>query len=347
MSVKWGRLVLAAAVMAAGRPHTVTGDELTVVTINVWSGLDYKGYLKMGVYEEKKTREARTQVLVRQLQALAPDIVALNEANHLPRYTRRIARELGFDHVDHLGVGGLRAGPIGLPVNLREGDVILARPQLDLRAAGRRQLSGGPVGRFFTAHTADATQVLAGSLCVGERTVYVFCTHWHASPFPTETYFAELERRRSSGRLEEKALQRLKAQAIEGQAWRLGETRKMLEFVRQVAGDEPAILMGDFNALPDSEEISLLLQAGFVDAFAAAGTGEGITWHETGNPNIRLQRETYPDEVPQDPPDKRIDFIFVRGAGLEVTEARVVLDEPLEGRYASDHYGVLARVRVR
>ena len=273
MSGRWGRLVLAAAVMAAGQPRAVAGDELTVVTINVWSGLDYRGYLKMGVYEEKKTRDARTQVLVRQLQGLAPDVVALNEANRLPRYVRHVAGELGFDCVAHLGLGGLRAGPIGLPVNLREGDAILARPELRLKRAGRRQLSGGPVGRFFTAHTADATQVVAGSLCVGERTVYVFCTHWHASAFPTETYFAELERRRASGRLDDKSYQKLQAQAIEGQAWRLGEARKTLEFVEQVAGEEPAILMGDFNALPDSEEISLLLQAGFVDAFTAAGAG--------------------------------------------------------------------------
>lgn len=345
-----GRLmhwVLAAAAIAALQPLEADAETLTVVTINVWSGLDYRGSLKMGEYEEKGVRERRTRALVAELQALAPDVVALNEANRLPGYARRLARELGFDRVWHVGIGGLRAGPVGLPVNLREGDVILARPELELKRAGRKQLSGGPVGNFFTAHLADATQVVAGRLRVGGRTVYVFCTHWHASAFPTETYRAELQRRRTAGSLDEKGYEKLLAEAVDGREWRLGEAQETLAFVERVAGAEPAILLGDFNALPESEEIALLRAAGFVDAFAAAGSGPGITWDEEGNANIRLQRETYPDEVPQDPPNKRIDYIFLRGAGLEATRAEVVLNRTVEGLYPSDHYGVLAEIEVR
>lgn len=86
----------------------------------------------------------------------------------------------------------------------------------------------------------------------------------------------------------------------------------MLAFIERVAGDRPAILLGDFNALPDREEIAMLLQAGFVDAFAVAGSGEGITWDEERNANIQLQRRTYPEEIPQDPRNKRIDYICLR-----------------------------------
>jgi hypothetical protein len=36
-------LVLTAAVAAMGQPINIEGESLTVMTINVWSGLDYRG----------------------------------------------------------------------------------------------------------------------------------------------------------------------------------------------------------------------------------------------------------------------------------------------------------------
>jgi endonuclease/exonuclease/phosphatase family metal-dependent hydrolase len=338
-------LVLTAALAFLGRGLQADEEGLTVLTINVWSGLDYRGSLRMGEYEPEEVRERRTQALLGELQRLSPDVVALNEANKLPAYGRRLARALGYDRVWHVGLGGLRAGPLGLPSNLREGDALLARPELALRPAGRRQLSGGPVGNFFTAHLADATQVVAGRIRVAGREVFLFCTHWHASPFPTVAYLDELERRLRTGKLDGEGYRRKVAEARDGVRWRLGEARGTLAFVQRVAGEQPAILLGDFNALADSEEISLLRQAGFADAFQQAGRGAGITWDEERNANIRLQRRAYPEEVPEDPPNKRIDYIFVRGPGLRVLRAEVVLDRPLEGQYPSDHYGVLAEIR--
>ena len=111
-------------------------------------------------------------------------------------------------------------------------------------------------------------------------------------------------RRRASGQLDADGFDKLLAEAVDGQAWRLGEAQQMLAFVERVAGSEPAILLGDFDAFPEHERITLLRKAGFVDAFASAGRGPGITWDEDGNPKIRLQRKTYPDEVPQDPLDR-------------------------------------------
>ena len=34
-----------------------SAENLRVLTINVWSGLDYKGSLKMGEYQDRQTRE--------------------------------------------------------------------------------------------------------------------------------------------------------------------------------------------------------------------------------------------------------------------------------------------------
>jgi endonuclease/exonuclease/phosphatase family metal-dependent hydrolase len=340
-------LVLAAVLFAASQPILAESKSLTVLTINVWSGLDYRGSLKMGEYEEKAVRQQRTRALIGALRELAPDVLALNEANKLPRYGRRLAKALAYDRVWHVGLGGLRAGPVGIPCNLREGDVLLARPQLGLRPAGRRRLSGGPVGNFFTAHLKDATQVVAGRIRVAGTEICLFCTHWHASAFPTDAYLAELDARLRSGELDEEAYRKKVAESKSGVQWRLGEARRMLAFIERLAGGGPAILLGDFNALADSEEIGLLRQAGFLDAYEQAGSGEGFTWDEDGNSNIQLQRRTYPDEVPEDPRNKRIDYIFVRGSELRVTRAQVVLDRPLDGQYPSDHYGLLAEIEVR
>jgi hypothetical protein len=43
---------------------------LKLLDINVWSGLDYKGYLNMGEYETPEVREKRFQALVTQIIAI-------------------------------------------------------------------------------------------------------------------------------------------------------------------------------------------------------------------------------------------------------------------------------------
>ena len=154
---------------------------LKVLDINVWSGLDYTGYLTMGAYEDKTVREKRYQALVQQIKALDPDLIGVHEANKLPRYAKRLAADLGCRAFYHVGVGGVRLGPVGLPWNLREGDAILAKPGLNPEWVGRRQLSGGYVGRWATFHFEDATQVIGIRLTLNGQAIHVYATHWHAS----------------------------------------------------------------------------------------------------------------------------------------------------------------------
>ena len=111
----------------------------------------------------------------------------------------------------------------------------------------------------------------------------------------------------------------------------------------------PAILVGDFNAEPRSDEIRYvggLTSLGstsrvyFQDAFAAAGDGgPGHTFSQR-NPFAAPLRE----------PDRRIDYIFVRGRDDrfrgEPLEARVCFDAPVDGIYPSDHFGVTAKLRA-
>ncbi|HEX8791879.1 MAG TPA: endonuclease/exonuclease/phosphatase family protein [Polyangiaceae bacterium] len=115
------------------------------------------------------------------------------------------------------------------------------------------------------------------------------------------------------------------------------------------AGRFPAILVGDFNAEPRSDEIRYMggltslgstTRVYFQDAFAAAGgDAPGYTFSQR-NPFAAPLRE----------PDRRIDYIFVRGRDDrfrgEPLEARVCFDAPVDGTYPSDHFGVVAKLRA-
>lgn len=118
------------------------------------------------------------------------------------------------------------------------------------------------------------------------------------------------------------------------------------------AGDgPPSILMGDFNARPESDEIRFLVglttlegrRGALQDAWAAIhGAEPGWTWAARNPCTARLAFLGL---------DRRLDYIFVtarrkdgRGA---IAECRVVLDEPdAAGVFPSDHFGLFARVRI-
>jgi endonuclease/exonuclease/phosphatase family metal-dependent hydrolase len=109
----------------------------------------------------------------------------------------------------------------------------------------------------------------------------------------------------------------------------------------------PPILVGDFNAEPDSAEIRYIkglqsLEGRSVylrDAWEQAGDGgRGLTWSNR-NPYARSWME----------PERRIDYIFsgsplFAGVGL-VTKCQVVCHEPRDGVWPSDHFGVYAEFR--
>jgi endonuclease/exonuclease/phosphatase family metal-dependent hydrolase len=118
----------------------------------------------------------------------------------------------------------------------------------------------------------------------------------------------------------------------------------------------PPLLLGDFNAEPDSDEIRYLKglhsiggrSVAFLDAWAVAGRGRhrpmtdeepGITWCNR-NPYARLEVE----------PDRRIDYVFAglpRRDGVgRIETCRVVCNDEQAGVWPSDHFGVLAELRT-
>lgn len=110
--------------------------------------------------------------------------------------------------------------------------------------------------------------------------------------------------------------------------------------------DFPAIIAGDFNAVPQSSEIRFMRglhalegrSVYFRDAWEfGGGEGPGLTWSRR-NPYIPRWLA----------PDRRIDYIFVGppkhdGVG-EITNCQVICDIPRDGVWPSDHFGVYATV---
>ena len=338
----------AAEAEAAGPGLTLSGP-LTIVTANAWSGLEAGGFFARGSYEEPAAREFRLGLLADRIAALEPDIVTLGEANPVHGMAASFSEALGMSAVSHMAEGGVRVGPVGLPTNLREGDIILATEAAQPSFAARRTLAGGYVGRTVSFQTDATTQVLGAELVVGGRSVYVFHTRWFASPFATRDDMVDLIGAYGAGELASEELIDRMERAVHGKERRLEEARRTIVAINEVAGDAPVILTGTLNALPGSEEIALLEEAGFVDAFAwargsaaASGVSAGATWDPVRNTHItRHGLGPWEDETAA-----RIDYVFVRGAGVEVEEARVVLDEATYGVFPSSHFGVLARITI-
>lgn len=113
------------------------------------------------------------------------------------------------------------------------------------------------------------------------------------------------------------------------------------------------LLMGDFNATPDSDELRFLRglhslrerRTYYQDAFLVHSDRErdaGLTWS---------RRNPYTQRLRFLQTDRRLDYIFVggpdrKGRGV-VHTCRVVLDEgDADGVFPSDHFGVLAEVQL-
>lgn len=125
---------------------------------------------------------------------------------------------------------------------------------------------------------------------------------------------------------------------------------ELASIVRRWASEAtlPPIVTGDLNAEPDAAEIRYLcgLQSlggsstYLQDAWRVGrGVGAGYTW-DNRNPYAGMAFE----------PSRRIDYVLVglpdaTGRGT-VMSVRVVLDEPRGDVFPSDHFGVLAEIRV-
>jgi endonuclease/exonuclease/phosphatase family metal-dependent hydrolase len=130
---------------------------------------------------------------------------------------------------------------------------------------------------------------------------------------------------------------------------RIRQIQRLVEIVDELAPvgkTFPPIVMGDFNAEPESDEIRFMRgfatlngqSVFFADAWAYGGThGPGFTFD---------RRNAYAARAHE--PPRRIDYIFVRGPDAQLRgeplHTRVVLDEPTDGVWPSDHFGLYSEI---
>ncbi len=108
----------------------------------------------------------------------------------------------------------------------------------------------------------------------------------------------------------------------------------------------PPVLLGDFNADPDSDEMRFLRglttiderTVYFADCWSTTESPQPGWTYDRANPYALRARE----------PSRRIDYAYVRGPGRhlcgEPLSARLCLTEAVDGIYPSDHWGVVAEI---
>lgn len=258
--------------------------------------------LTINVFSHHRDWEARRPVLVEGMRRLSPDVVTLQETM------------VGDGHDQVREVLGPHYEVHHQPGRDEQGGGASIASRWPMRVVREADLQ-------FTPSLYEAGWI--GSLAIVELSVPepigpVLLAHhkptWHSR--------AERERERqavASARIVEEAL---------------------------AGADRHVVLAGDFDATPDSASIRFWtgrqslegLSVCYQDAWSAVhGDAPGHT-HTPANP-LRTGRW-------KPRPGRRIDYVMVRcgdhGASLDVTGCEVVFDQPLDGAWASDHFGVVA-----
>ncbi len=121
-----------------------------------------------------------------------------------------------------------------------------------------------------------------------------------------------------------------------GKEARKESAKLLLQKVKEIAGNTPAFVTGDFNAHPDDEPIQVILDASnplhLTDSKEISKTPH---YGPIGTFNGFKDRER---------DDQPIDYIFVKGKWKVVKHATI--SQSWKGRFASDHFAVLARISL-
>jgi endonuclease/exonuclease/phosphatase family metal-dependent hydrolase len=131
---------------------------------------------------------------------------------------------------------------------------------------------------------------------------------------------------------------------------RCEQVRALVEHVKALATVDgpPPVLLGDFNADPDSDEMRFLrgltplggTSVYFADCWSTTqAEGPGFTYDRRNTYALRSRE-----------PSRRIDYIYVRGPDRslrgEPLSAWLALNEPVDGVWPSDHFAVVADIHA-
>jgi endonuclease/exonuclease/phosphatase family metal-dependent hydrolase len=117
--------------------------------------------------------------------------------------------------------------------------------------------------------------------------------------------------------------------------------------------DRHVVLAGDFDATPDAASVRFWsgrqslggMSVCYRDAWEATHHGDQGHTFTTSNPLVTAENLDWALEL-----GRRIDYVFVRcvehGPTLDVSACARILDDPVAGVWASDHFGVAADLTV-
>jgi endonuclease/exonuclease/phosphatase family metal-dependent hydrolase len=277
MSARWvragmfGMLVACALAILPAHAAESPARGMSMVTFNL--------------HHDREDWRQRRQVILRELEALQPDAIALQEVIQKPHVRNQaawLARKLGYDY-----------------------QFVSTDPPGRFKRYGNALLTRRPVmarGEHLLAPRTDYRTVAHLRIDVDGQPVNVYATHLN-------------ERSDASGG------------RIRGE-----QVADLLKFIAASSGDAPVVIAGDFNALVDAGDLSALRQR-YGDSYGSVHVNNEVAQVST------LNRHYY--EAPS-----RIDHIFFQQDQLVAREARLLFDQPYaEGRWASDHYGVWARLQ--
>jgi len=346
-------------------PQTVYSESvlsLKILTINIWSGVDYKGVWRFGEYESRERREQRFSVLIEQIQQLDPDIIFIQEENFLNRYVERLADTLSFDHINQVINAGIKFGTIGPPVNFKEGMAILARPSLRLDKLDAWKLSGSPgiYSSHLTIHFDETVFALVGKIFIDSVPVYLVNVHLHAAPPNHPKIVQKLDELREEGIIDGNKFDRLMTRWRKGTNRRHREMNRLLANLGRLPANVPVIAAGDFNAIPESSDMELFkVRGNYIDTYEHGIRNREFTWDPLNNPNVEYSTlsmlysfyDVHVDELLTTVGDllqRRIDYIFLnnRFEARDVRFSAVVIDSSIGEVYASDHFGMFAEIDV-
>ena len=123
--------------------------------------------------------------------------------------------------------------------------------------------------------------------------------------------------------------------------------------VEELVADEPAhvVVGGDFNATPDTSSMQFWTGRRSLDGLSTAYRDAWESMHgDLPGPTVDPDNPLAPVDKPAPDRGRRIDYLLVRcgdhGPTLQVADCRLALADPVDGAQPSDHYGVVADLRV-
>ena len=213
---------------------------ISLVNLNVWFGMDAHGRVKFGEYESKARRQSRFRLLCEGLKNLRPDVIAIQEANILPGYARKLADEIGYDAVWQITNSGIKFLGLGIPTNFAAGNVILAPKGHRLKSLGARRISGrGLQFQNFSFHFTELRDVIAAMVTIRNQSLIIFNTQTHFSVIWNRKWEKQLQQLVASYQLAPGQKLNLLNKIQKGQNRRDNEIFRIIAFVKKITQATP------------------------------------------------------------------------------------------------------------